>query len=115
MAKETEEQKAKKYVNWLHELHKEAGYLWLNEEACESYRKKALALTDLPNDVGARRQLRIELQNKYGLQEIEAINILNGRNVADYLLKYHRIENKIPTVKIRPSKDIEEEEDDGWN
>lgn len=116
MAKESEEEKAQKYVNHLYEKHVDAGYQWLNQEVVDTYRQKALLLSASPNDVGGRRQLRIELQQKYGLQEVEAVNILNGHNVSDYLLKYYRIEHKIPTLRIRPSKDDwSDENDDDWS
>ena len=116
MAKESEEEKAQKYVNELHEKHVDAGYQWLNRDVADTYRKKALMLGTSPKDVGARRQLRIELQQTYGLQEIESLNILNGYNVNDYILKYYRIEHKIPTLRIRPSKDDwSDENDDDWS
>ena len=46
-------------------------------------------------DVGERRRLRIELQERYGLLEIEAINILNGYGISDYVNKYYQIRNEI--------------------
>ena len=116
MAKESEEEKAQKRVNELHKKHVEAGYQWLDAKVVEIYHKKALSLSTSINDVGARRQLRIELQQKYGLQEIEAVNILNGYNANDYITKYYRIEHKIPTLRIRPSKDdFSDENDDDWS
>lgn len=36
-------------------------------------------------DVGERRKLRQELQRRCGLTELQAINILNGFHVRDYL------------------------------
>ena len=42
------------------------------------------------------RELGEELQEKYGVTELEAINILNGRNIVDYVNKYYRIQNRIP-------------------
>ena len=48
-----------------------------------------------PIDVGERRELRIELQKWFGLTEIEAINILNGNGITDYVNKYYRIKNEI--------------------
>ena len=116
MAKESEEEKAQKRVNELHKKHVEAGYQWLDAKVVEIYHKKALSLSTSINDVGARRQLRIELQQKYGLQEIEAVNILNGYNANDYITKYYRIEHRIPTLTIRPSiENIEYDESDDWN
>lgn len=36
-------------------------------------------------DIGARRKLRIELQNRCNLTELQALNILNGFHVKDYI------------------------------
>ena len=36
-------------------------------------------------DVGERRKLRIEFQKRFGLLEIEAINLLNGYYTNDYI------------------------------
>lgn len=72
---------------------------WLNLEACKEYHNRALALP--PNgqqDIGERRKLRIELQEKYGIAEIEAINIVNGFHFLEYVLKYENIKNlRIPS------------------
>ena len=37
-------------------------------------------------DVGERRKLRIELQERCGLTELEALNTLNGFHVRDYIV-----------------------------
>lgn len=42
------------------------------------------------------REIGEELRREYGVTELEAINIMNGNNVEDYLNKYHRIQNRIP-------------------
>ncbi len=68
----------------------------LTLEVCEEYYKRACELGGLPEDVGARRELRIELQEKYHLNEIEALNILNGYHFDSYIrLKQYRIEKAI--------------------
>lgn len=36
-------------------------------------------------DIGARRKLRTELQNRCKLTELQALNILNGFHVKDYI------------------------------
>ena len=46
--------------------------------------------------VGMVRELGEELQKKYGVTELEAINILRNYNVSDYVNKYYRIKNLIP-------------------
>ena len=42
------------------------------------------------------REFGKELQDKYGVTELEAINILFENNVDDYVEKYYRIRNLIP-------------------
>lgn len=72
---------------------------WLTQEVCEYYRDEAASINEFdPQDVRRHRELRWELQEKYGLTEIEAINILNGNNISDYLLKYRRIMNREPII-----------------
>lgn len=77
---------------------------YLTREIVTEYQKRA---EKLPNngrqDVGERRKLRIELQEKCGLTEIEAINILNGHHVSQYLNKYYRLQNNI-SVETDPKK-----------
>lgn len=69
---------------------------WLTQEAAEEYRAKAIQLADNGRqDIGERRKLRIELQEKYGLLEIEAVNIINGFGIKDCVNKYHCIEHEI--------------------
>ena len=73
---------------------------WLTQEVCDTYREAAKAINDFdPQDVRRHRELRWELQEKYGLTEVEAINILNGNNISDYLLKYNRIINRQPLIE----------------
>jgi len=62
----------------------------LTYEIAEAYREKAMSIGSDAQDIGTRRELRIQLQRECGVTEIEAINILNGRNVGDYVLKYQR-------------------------
>lgn len=47
---------------------------------------------------GFVRELGIDLQDKYGVTELEAINILNGIHVKDYIHKYDCMKNLIPPV-----------------
>lgn len=70
---------------------------WLTFEACNYYREKAKAYNKVNGqDIGLKRKLRIELQNKYGLLDIEAINILNGFYISFYVEKYRRIKECLP-------------------
>lgn len=75
---------------------------WLTMDACKEYYDRAQAL--LPNgkqDIGERRELRIELQNRFGIAEIEAINILDGYHIQEYVEKYNNIRNmRIPNEPV---------------
>lgn len=116
MARESDEEKAQKRVEKLAKEHEDAGYLWVDKEVIEEYRKKALAIGN-PNNVGAMKRLCEELQHIYGLLEVEALNILNGYNISDYITKYYRLQHRIPTLKIR-AKSFEGDENDvhdDWN
>lgn len=46
-------------------------------------------------DQREHRALEKELVREYGVTEVEAINILNGRNISDYIRKYEDIANGI--------------------
>ena len=77
----------------LHERSKHHGE-WLTEDAVREYRARAKEFTTLQGqDIGKRRELRREFQKRYGLLEIEAINILNGYYASFYIEKYARIKN----------------------
>ena len=71
---------------------------WLTQEVAEKYEAKSWVYRVLNDNqyTGMVRQIGEELQAKYGVTELEAINILNGRNVADYVQKYFRIQHRIP-------------------
>ena len=100
---------------------------WITAEDANEYMQKAKSLSmKNPADVGERRELRIELQKRFGLTEIEAINILNGNGIADYVNKYYRIKNEIVDSSNENSEfqiwlknefmrqDYEMVKDDGW-
>ena len=91
MAKDKED-RAQKRIDAEYAMHKGE---WLTAAVCDKYREEAASINDFdPQDVRRHRELREELQSIYGLTEIEAVNILNGNNIADYLLKYKRIMNR---------------------
>ena len=87
------------------EAVKEAEYLkakhkgeWLTMEVAKKYRQLAapfVAFYDRQN-IETVRELTEELKDIYGITELEAINILNGYHIRDYVEKYYRIENCIP-------------------
>lgn len=72
---------------------------WLDENIVRYYRRKVRNLSDQTmQDVGERRRLRLELQERCGLTELEAINILNGFHIESYIRKY---EIRAGKVKIQ--------------
>ena len=74
---------------------------WLTFEACNFYREKAKKYNrGNGQDAGAKRQLRTEFQNRYGLLDIEAINILNGFYISFYVEKYRRIKECLPKRNV---------------
>ena len=84
---------------------------WITKETVDYYYEQAQKCTcDTSEDIGRRRQLRKELQEQYGLLEIEAVNILNGVHGAFYVEKYNRIRNCIP-LKGDSDKSVLEKED----
>lgn len=70
----------------------------LTLEVCKEYRKRAKAIRDEKNplQIGKRKELTEELQERYNIPEIWATNILNGQRYPDYLaiLKKRRIDAK---------------------
>ena len=73
---------------------------WLSKELADEYRRKANQAADRSSgDIGKRRELRIELQTRCGLTDLEAVNVINGQHVMEYVDKYHRIRYGIPLNK----------------
>lgn len=88
---------------------------WLTTEAAKEYYRRACEISNSPQeDAGQFRRLRIEFQERYGLTELEAINILNGYYVPDYVNKYYRIKNLIPLLRNKTKKNYTDEEDERW-
>ncbi len=71
---------------------------WLTAEVAEEYYAKSWIYREAYGNkyIGKVKEIGDELRRKYGVTEIEAINILAGRNVSDYVNKYHRLKNLIP-------------------
>ncbi len=81
---------------------------WLTEEICNEYRQRAKSLPNSEGeDTGAWRSLRIELQERCNLAEIEAINILRGYHIQQYLTKYGMLSGRIemPEALKKKQKD----------
>lgn len=72
---------------------------WLDEEGVIKYQKLAQRLRDSnPQLAGERRELVIQFMDEYGINELEAINILNGQRAGDYIAKYLRIRTQTPLI-----------------
>ena len=105
-----------KKINALKEKRSKHKGDWITYEDAKEYRDRA---EKLPyngfQDIGKRRELRIECQERFGLTEGEAINILNGYNMRDIVQVYENIRD----LKIPNEKDVElylelmQQKDDG--
>lgn len=78
-----------------HDLHKGK---WLTLEVAQKYEAKSWIWRVISGEqyIGKVREIEEELQDEYGVTELEAINILRGFHHADYVNKYDRIRRKIP-------------------
>ena len=78
----------------------------LTMELAESYRQKAINLSKTNSQyVGELRTLGKELAAKCGITELQAINILNGNHIKDYVHIYqHPVE---PSNGKKKSEDKE--------
>ena len=57
----------------------------LTHEIAYTYRDRAKALPyNGMQDIGERRALRIELQERCGVTELEAVNIINGFHIVSF-------------------------------
>ena len=90
-------------------MEEEQKFEWLTLEICKEYKAKADQLPDNDGmDTGEWRRLREELQKRCNIQEIEAVNILRGRNVSIYLNKYDILSGRVPMPdKMRQKLEIE--------
>lgn len=80
-------------VNEQHRLHRGK---WLTFEGAKQYQKRALALRNPTNEIkGEMYKLMSELMEEYGVTQVEAVNILNGHHIADYVNKYYHIQHLI--------------------
>ncbi len=67
----------------------------LTIEIANMYHARALKLANYGYDVGEQRKLRIELCELFGATELEAINILRGFHIMEYIQKYERMRQGI--------------------
>ncbi len=83
----------------------EKKFEWLTEDICHEYLERAKKLP--PNnaqDTGAWRDLRIELQKRCNLTEVQAYNIIHGYHIKDYLHMYDILSGRIPMPEGMKSK-----------
>lgn len=96
----------------------EQNYILLDKKIAEEFHKKARLLPEFPLDYGAMTRLKRELMELCGVLELEALNILCGRNVAYYINKYEGIangnviEHKQYTGEVYVTYQINEDEKD---
>lgn len=65
----------------------------LTRKIANEYRDRASRLpSNGMQDIGDRRKLRIELQNRCNLTELQAVNIINGFHIGDYVKNEERRE-----------------------
>lgn len=88
---------AKELVRAQHAWHEKNQYQWPNQKIAEEYRKKG-EKAETENGTGSKTKdiLKKELMEIYGLTELEAINLLNGYYLTDYVNKYERIRTLKP-------------------
>lgn len=67
----------------------------LTRKIANEYRDRARLLPQNNlQDIGDRRKLRIELQSRCNLTELEAVNIINGYYIRDYVVIAERREKE---------------------
>lgn len=70
-----------------------------------AYNEKAKALPyNGMQDIGERRRLRQDLQERCGITELEAINIINGFHIDTYCIKYLRKAREAAEGTPEPTK-----------
>lgn len=74
--------------------------LLLDRKIAKDFHEQAKKLTEYPLDYGSMSGLKNELMDLCGVTELEALNILCGRNVGDYINKYTgRAEGRVIVAK----------------
>ena len=68
-------------------------YILLDKKIAKEFHEQAKRLPEYPHSYGSMKRLQKELMELCGVLELEALNILCGRNVADYINKYDGIAN----------------------
>lgn len=69
-------------------MAKDKTYILLDTKIAKSFHEQAMKTAEYPLDYGGMFVLKKELMDLCGVTELEAHNILCGRNVGDYINKY---------------------------
>lgn len=69
-------------------MSKDKAYILLDTKLAEKFHEQALKMPEYPLNYGQMHNLKKNLMDLCGITEIEALNILCGRNVQDYISKY---------------------------
>ena len=94
-----EEEKEKAKVKWIIQKALSHKGLWLtSEEKAKEYFRQAELLRK------AIRDLMDGLQRTYELTEVEAINIINGCYISDYVSKYRKLKEIADKEKRKKRK-----------
>ena len=91
------------------DLNKRKEKEWLTQEIAVQYYKKAQRLRNSEQDTGQFRKLKKELMEQCNVLEIEAINILRGFHISDYVKKYENLEKGIVTgdsTKFKANREL---------
>ena len=89
-------------------LHTHKGK-FLTAEAVKEYQQRALKLHGTNSQMtGERRKLCEQLMDEYSVTELEAINIVNGRDSSDYIAKYERIRTQT-SLRIKKDTNVSSE------
>ena len=78
-------------------------------EVATQYYKKVQRLRNNEQDIGLFRKLKKNLMDQCNVTEIEAINILRGYHISDYVKKYENLEKGIvpgDSTKFKANREL---------
>ena len=104
-------------------VNDQKSFVLLDWKIAQDFHRQAMKTSEYPLDCGRMTCLKKELVDLCGVTELEAFNILCGRNVGDYINKYtgraegKTIENKGYQGDVQVVYKITEEEKElfDWN
>lgn len=83
---------------------------WLTIDICKEYQKRAYNISaNGGTDTGTLRELRIELQKRCNIPEIQAYNILRGFHINDYVRQYDFESGRVPLTEAMKKRKEEAE------